>query len=947
MEGVFRAFVEHAPMAMALFDDQMRYLLANRAWVVEFGLQNVTDLVGRSQYEVFPGLHPGWRQVYDRAMQQEKPVRTEHDAGAGADGRRVLYRWEVRSWKRKADGPVGGVSITCEKFYPDGLPQAQPAAQPDTEPVSPFAKALSGSSVPMVLLDDQGTILEANRGAVDACLARGLQEGRSLLWEAFGEGRDLAVYKQRAIEMIARLSATEAGSEVVLEAPERQDEEAEGSSGAPATPSRWLLAAAHSEDGEKRVLAVALPGGDLPAQKLTVQVAQAGSTAFGPKASALEGLNAIAVKQVEDQLGKARQEIANLRAAENAFVKREARQRAVMEALPCGILVLDERGQVAYQNEHLARLTGRPLTRGDTVEGWLAQGCPTEEHRERVCRIWREDVWRRQLKKVISLVTESGHLKDLLMQPSFLQGGGLVVTVTDTTEDCRSQESLRSTDAKFRALLQESPVGIVLVDKAGAVFEVNSAAENLLGRSKASLRQMSPDEWLTEASTEDRKAAVREMVESGRRVTSLDVTAIRNAGEHSQLNLRLAIVQDADGKPHCLVYFLREKAAPAPPPAPAAAPPASAVAAPAPEPVPAQTAEPEPETVEEPGEPQIVQRRLLATDANGRIADWSPEGESLFGYSASEAVGHWLHTLFRPSDATGFYTELLMHISAPPSPFTWSYFGNEGKRGSGTFVVRSGTEGGLSAELSEQVEIPGVPRAARKAPALEPIRGPHTHVVRPSQLWPVADLDREKLILSETHHRIKNHLQIISSMLNLQMNTLGDSAAKSALRSSQNRVRSIAALHQHLYQLALGETRDFAGFAQELIRRLREAYEVSEDRVALRLDLDAAAIQQEWLMPLALILNETISNAFEHAFPGDRAGQVIVKLSLTGETGEFSVTDDGVGLPEGFNPSIVPGLGLKILGVFAEQMRGELTLTGVPGQGAQFNLRFPIASADN
>ena len=477
-------------------------------------------------------------------------------------------------------------------------------------------------------------------------------------------------------------------------------------------------------------------------------------------------------------------------------------------------------------------------------------------------------------------------------------------------------------------------------------LEVNGAAENLLGRSKTDLRQMSPDTWLTADSAEDRRAAVREMVETGRRSTSLDIVAIRSAGEEARLNLRLAIVQDADGKPHCLVYFLRDRAVPAIPPGPPV-PAATAVVEPLPSPsVPDPAAETEPALEEEPGEPQIVQRRLLTTDPNGRIAEWSPEAEALFGYSASEAVGHWLHTLFRPSDATGFYTELLMHISAPPSPFSWGYFGNEGHRGTGTFIVRSGTEGGLSADLSEQVEIPAAPRA-RRAAAPEPLRGPHTHVVRPSQLWPVADLDREKLILSETHHRIKNHLQIISSMLNLQMNAMGDSAAKSALRSSQNRVRSIAALHQHLYQLALGETRDFAGFAQELIRRLREAYEVADDRVSLRLDLDAAAIQQEWMMPLALILNETISNAFEHAFPGNRTGQVIVKLSLAGDMGEFAVSDDGVGLQEGFNPSIVPGLGLKILGVFAEQMRGELTLTGAPGKGAQFNLRFPIASADN
>ena len=100
-------------------------------------------------------------------------------------------------------------------------------------------------------------------------------------------------------------------------------------------------------------------------------------------------------------------------------------------------------------------------------------------------------------------------------------------------------------------------------------------------------------------------------------------------------------------------------------------------------------------------------------------------------------------------------------------------------------------------------------------------------------------------------------------------------------------------------------------------------------------------------MPLALILNETLSNAFEHAFPDSRRGSVTVRLTLGDGTGEFDVSDDGIGLPEGFDPAIAPGLGLKILGVFADQMRGELKLSGDPEGGTKFNLRFPMAHVDN
>jgi two-component sensor histidine kinase len=205
---------------------------------------------------------------------------------------------------------------------------------------------------------------------------------------------------------------------------------------------------------------------------------------------------------------------------------------------------------------------------------------------------------------------------------------------------------------------------------------------------------------------------------------------------------------------------------------------------------------------------------------------------------------------------------------------------------------------------------------------------------------------REKLLLSETHHRIKNHLQIISSLLNLESNTIADPAARNALRSSQNRVRSIADLHQHLYQSVLGTCESFRDFAEVLLGRLRECYDVSAERVAVHLDLEGVEIQQEWLMPLALTLNETLSNCFEHAFPNGRSGEVRVTLHHVGATGELVVTDNGVGLTEGLRPGSGSGLGLKILAVFAEQMRGKLLFSRPEGGGTEIRLKFPVSAVE-
>ena len=205
----------------------------------------------------------------------------------------------------------------------------------------------------------------------------------------------------------------------------------------------------------------------------------------------------------------------------------------------------------------------------------------------------------------------------------------------------------------------------------------------------------------------------------------------------------------------------------------------------------------------------------------------------------------------------------------------------------------------------------------------------------------MVDLDREKLMLSETHHRIKNHLQIISSLLNLQINGVSDQHARNALRSSQNRVRAIAALHQHLYQLALGSAGTFSDFTNDLVQHLRECYETTPEQAAVRIHIQDGSIQPEWLMPLALTINEALSNSFEHAFPHGRSGSITATLTYTGETGELTIHDDGVGLPPDFNPADSSGLGLKILGVFADQMRGQLFVQGSPDRGTEVRLRFP------
>ncbi|TDU71195.1 PAS domain S-box-containing protein [Prosthecobacter fusiformis] len=935
MEVVLGVLIENAPVAMAMFDDQMHYMLANRSWIEEFSLQGVHPLIGRSQYDVFPVMHPGWRQVYDRALQGHV-VRSEHDALSGPDGRRVVYRWEVRPWRRKKDASVGGLMVTCEKFGNAAALQALvPEGEPPVESKEEKAPHLQlvNTNLPMVMLDEMGIVQQTNTAAAEMGLSRGIQEGASAFWEVFADPREASRLQLSWGGVLEKLAGEARSTGWVMEMPAMQRQIFTDAEKAP--PQRWLIT--HCEGGEaKRYLAMLLPAMAAPPAPPRVNftappnlpaIANAVASISQPQAESSS--QALEMRRLQDELARARQELRTLHEAERVFTQRDSRVRQYLDALPCGVLVLDDLGTPLYQNEPLTKLLGRPLRREETVENWLSAACPNDEHRTEVTLLWRDDVWRRQLTRIFSLATADGLLKELEFQPSGLPGGGLLVCIQDATEHCRHEEQLRATEAKFRTLLHECPVPVVLMDKAGSVFEVNHLAEILLGHPKTELRRYPLDAWLDPQDARARRETVRQMQESGERSTSLEVKVLQPGRESVPALLTLAQVLDSSGEPHCTVHFFQKKEAVKAVP--------SGIAS-APGPVSAGLSSKRMGTSTE---------RLLRTNVNGRIKEISPRGMELLGLTESDAKGRALHLHFRPSDPTGFYTELTRLAQSSDPVSTLDCFTRDGTRQSCHLRVVASGGGGFDFDLYD-ASIAGIPTENSFGPAftgMDPNSQPLFQTLLTSA-WPVADLSREKLLLSETHHRIKNHLQIISSLLNLESNTITDSTARTALRSSQNRVRAIAELHQHLYQIALGTAENFSVFASGLVQRLRDCYDISPERVAVRLDLEEGNIQQEWLMPLALTLNETLSNSFEHGFPGDRSGAVKVNLTFGSQGGRLVVSDDGAGFPPDFSAAASPGLGLKILAVFAEQMRGQLNVGASNSGGTEIQLRFPIAYAD-
>jgi two-component sensor histidine kinase/sensor domain CHASE-containing protein len=202
-----------------------------------------------------------------------------------------------------------------------------------------------------------------------------------------------------------------------------------------------------------------------------------------------------------------------------------------------------------------------------------------------------------------------------------------------------------------------------------------------------------------------------------------------------------------------------------------------------------------------------------------------------------------------------------------------------------------------------------------------------------------ASLREKEALLREIHHRVKNNMQIISSLFNLQAGVITDPAALEGIRECQSRIRSMSLVHEKLYQSGNLAQIQFADYIQSLAVHLFHFWRIGADRIRLETDLDPVVLDINTAIPAGLIINEMISNALEHAFPDGRRGTIRVELhSPSAEIHEISVRDDGAGLPEGFDTAAKDTLGLQLIHMLAGQLDGTVHIAHEGG--TRFTVTF-------
>jgi PAS domain S-box-containing protein len=200
-------------------------------------------------------------------------------------------------------------------------------------------------------------------------------------------------------------------------------------------------------------------------------------------------------------------------------------------------------------------------------------------------------------------------------------------------------------------------------------------------------------------------------------------------------------------------------------------------------------------------------------------------------------------------------------------------------------------------------------------------------------------LREKEVLLREIHHRVKNNMQVISSLLNLQSRRIQDAAVLEMFRESQRRIRSMALIHERLYQSSDLSRIEFSEYLRNLATHLFHSYQVDTSRVQLKIEAEEVALNINTAIPCGLIVNELISNALKHGFPEGRAGRLDIDLRrVEGDGYTLRVADDGVGFPAGLDFRKTESLGMQIVNTLASQIDASIDLDRE--KGTRFTIRF-------
>jgi PAS domain S-box-containing protein len=321
---------------------------------------------------------------------------------------------------------------------------------------------------------------------------------------------------------------------------------------------------------------------------------------------------------------------------------------------------------------------------------------------------------------------------------------------------------------------------------------------------------------------------------------------------------------------------------------------------------------------------EVQDYAIFLVDHDGRVVSWNTGAERLLGWTEEDILGQSSFVVFVPEDiAKGDHLRELEKAAAEGRAENERWH----QRQDGSRFWGSGIMTGIRDDAGALIGFGKIMRDRTAQRQLE------------EELR--ASLQEKEVLLREIHHRVKNNLQVISSVLSLQSETVGEGKALAVFQDAQARIHSTALIHEILHQSSNLAEVNLAAYTRRLAEELLRSYQVEPERLRLVMETDEVWLSAEKAMPCGLILNELIANCVKHAFPDNRSGTIRVTLRAEAESQvTLSVADGGVGFPPELDFRHTESLGLQLICLLTEQLAGTITLDR--SEGTLFTIRFAV-----
>jgi len=592
-------------------------------------------------------------------------------------------------------------------------------------------------------------------------------------------------------------------------------------------------------------------------------------------------------------------DITNRKQAEIALKESEEKYRDLVENLSEVIYALDQSGRITYVSPAVKSLTG-----------YSPRELETKNFAE---LIHQEDLTRARggFQKILSgesatneyrIISKNGNVRWIYTSSRPILNENQVVGVqgvlTDITERKKTDETLLENEERFRTIVETAPGMLMITDAEGKNIYVSPNCEQLTGYKQEEIQENFVW-WVHEDDDQKARKVFEQTYQNGKGGKDFEYKAVKKNKEVWYASSSWEMLRDKEGNFLGVVMQTiditeRKRAEEA-----------------------LQAREAFLDQLFE-----SAQEAIVMADSDGKALRINEEFTRVFGYTKKEVSRRKVDELIVPENLQQEALSITRNVSKGEKIAMETVRCH--KNGTPIDVSILASPIIINGDLAGTFGI--YRNITRRKRDEEQIR---------------ASLKEKEILLQEINHRVKNNMQIISSLLNLQSRHIEDKKSLELFQSSQNRVKSMALIHERLYQSKDFTRVDVADYVRSLTNQLFITYGIDQSAIKLKIDIKDIFLDMNTAIPCGLIINELVSNSLEHAFPRGTPGEIKIAMHpLNKNEIELIVSDNGVGMPEDMKLKNSQSLGLYLVSMLAEdQLHGEIKLNRKKGTAFHFRLK--------